>query len=164
VRRFNYFDYHSADPRGRPKPWLGIPDQQQARQVDQIKRMAFNPDVTVRMRGVMEKCTYCVQRIQAAKIRAKAEHAQGHRPDEQIIDGEIVTACQGACPTQAIVFGDLNDRNSRVYQAQHNPRTYVMLEELNLRVRTKYLAKLRNPADDSPAHDAKPPHANGEPT
>jgi molybdopterin-containing oxidoreductase family iron-sulfur binding subunit len=145
VRRFNYFDFHATDPRGKAKPWIAMPDQQ-LQQVDPLKRMVFNPDVTVRMRGVMEKCTYCVQRIQAAKIAAKLEYADGARPDDRVHDGQVVTACQGACPTQAIVFGDRNDPASRVSQAHSSPRAYVMLEQLNLRVRTHYLAKLRNPA------------------
>lgn len=160
VRRFNYLDYQSSDPRGPAKPYLGMPDQQQNQQVDPIKRMVFNPDVTVRMRGVMEKCTYCTQRLQSAKIRAKVEHAQGLRPDAHVQDHEVVTACQGACPTQAIVFGNLNDPKGAVAQAHHNARAYEMLAVLNLRTRTHYLAKLRNPADKSaPAGLAVPGHS-----
>jgi molybdopterin-containing oxidoreductase family iron-sulfur binding subunit len=155
VRRFNYFDFHSKDPRGRAKPYVGIPDQQQLEKVDPIKRMAMNPDVTVRMRGVMEKCTYCTQRLQSAKIRAKTEHAQGRRPDGVVHDGEAVTACQGACPTQAIIFGDLNDPSSLVAQAHQNGRCYTMLEELNLRTRTRYLGKLRNPVNEAVTDETK---------
>jgi molybdopterin-containing oxidoreductase family iron-sulfur binding subunit len=139
VRRFNYADFHSQDPRGTIlKPWLGMPDTQQQETVDRIKRMVFNPDVTVRMRGVMEKCTYCVQRIHEAQT---AKRNRG----ESVQDGDILTACQQTCPTQAIVFGDLNDPNSKVSQLQRNNRAYGLLDELNTRPRTKYLAKVSNP-------------------
>jgi molybdopterin-containing oxidoreductase family iron-sulfur binding subunit len=147
VRRFNYFDFHSKDPRGAAKPWLNMPDMQQQKSIDQIKQMVFNPDVTVRMRGVMEKCTYCVQRIARAKSHARLEYVQGKRPEQVVMDGEVVTACQQACPTQAIVFGDLNDANSRVSQIHKKNRAYGVLADLNTRPRTKYLAKLRNPAE-----------------
>ena len=118
VRRFNFFQY--ADYR---TPSL---------------QLLHNPDVTVRSRGVMEKCTYCVQRINAARIQAKRE-------DRLIRDGEVVTACQAACPTQAIVFGNLNDPSSRAAQLREHPLNYGLLTELNTRPRTTYLARLRNP-------------------
>ena len=141
VRRFNYLDYHSQDPRGKiPRPYLNIPDTQQKQQVDQIKRMAFNPDVTVRMRGVMEKCTYCVQRIHRANIHKR-------NLDQPLADGDIITACQQACPTQAIIFGDLNDPASNLSQLHNNPRAYPMLQLLDTRPRTRHLAKLRNTPD-----------------
>jgi molybdopterin-containing oxidoreductase family iron-sulfur binding subunit len=98
----------------------------------------FNPDVTVRFRGVMEKCTFCIQRIQNVKIKAKNAR-------RAIVDGEIRTACQQTCPTGAIVFGDLNDEGSRVKQLQNRKRSYAMLEELNVRPRLQYLARVRNP-------------------
>lgn len=122
VRRFNFFDYRAA---------LEAPGRE-------LVQLAVNPEVTVRSRGVMEKCTYCVQRIQSVKIDAKNDG----RP---IQDGEIVTACQQACPTRAIEFGDLNDRQSRVARAHESPRSYGMLAELNVKPRTKYLARIRNP-------------------
>ena len=100
-------------------------------------KLQRNPDVTVRSRGIMEKCTYCVQRINSARIQAKRE-------DREIRDGEVVTACESACPTQAITFGNLNDPNSRVAKLKASPRNYSMLAELNTRPRTTYLAQVRN--------------------
>ncbi|MEE8452187.1 MAG: TAT-variant-translocated molybdopterin oxidoreductase [Thermoguttaceae bacterium] len=124
VRRFNYFNYHKnlADP------------------ANEVTKMAYNPEVTIRSRGVMEKCTYCVQRIQAAKIEAKND-------GETVKDGAIKTACQQVCPTGAIVFGDLANRKSAVAQTieAQNGRNYAMLGELNVKPRTTYLAKIRNP-------------------
>jgi len=122
VRRFNFFNYHRDldGPSG------------------ELLKMVYNPEVTVRSRGVMEKCTYCVQRIQAAKIEAK-NRAQ------TVADGQIRTACQEACPTGAIVFGDLSDATSRVSRLHAAERAYAILAELNVRPRTWYLARIRNP-------------------
>jgi Fe-S-cluster-containing dehydrogenase component len=124
VRRFNYYRWD----------WYKEMDDPRA----QVRRLLFNPDVTVRSRGVMEKCTFCVQRIQNVKIRAKNER----RPIE---DGEITPACAQACPTGAIVFGNLNDKRSRVAALHARPRAYAMLAELNTRPRNAFLARIRNP-------------------
>jgi molybdopterin-containing oxidoreductase family iron-sulfur binding subunit len=101
-------------------------------------KLLRNPEVTVRSRGVMEKCTYCVQRISIARIEADKEN-------RAVRDGEIVTACESACPAEAIVFGDQNDPNSRVYKLKAQQRNYTILGELNARPRTTYLAAVRNP-------------------
>jgi molybdopterin-containing oxidoreductase family iron-sulfur binding subunit len=118
VRRFNFFQYADF--------------------ATQSLRQQYNPDVTVRSRGVMEKCTYCVQRIRHAEIDAETDG----RP---VADGEILTACQAACPAEAIVFGDMNDSKSAVKRAKDLPLNYGLLTELNTEPRTTYLAALRNP-------------------
>jgi molybdopterin-containing oxidoreductase family iron-sulfur binding subunit len=121
VRRFNFFNYTKDTP--------------------ELLKLAANPEVTVRSRGVMEKCTYCVQRIQSARIDAK----MAERP---LADGDIRTACQQTCPTQAITFGDIRDPESLVNQRKQNSRDYVLLAELGNKPRTSYLARIRNPHPD----------------
>jgi Fe-S-cluster-containing dehydrogenase component len=113
-----------------------------------------NPDVTVRSRGVMEKCTYCVQRINHARVAAKLE-------DREIRDGEVLTACQSACPTEAIVFGNINDPNSRVSQLKKSPLNYSLLAELNTKPRTTYLAVVRNPNTELEPTPAAAAHGEG---
>ncbi len=133
VRRFNFFDFNRGTLTDHYVPNLF------RQPVTELIEMQKNPDVTVRMRGVMEKCTYCIQRIEQTRIAAKRE---GDRP---IRDGEIQTACQQTCPTQAIVFGDLNDAESRVSKLHALPRAYGMLDpELNTKPRTQYVARVRN--------------------
>jgi molybdopterin-containing oxidoreductase family iron-sulfur binding subunit len=122
ARRFNWFQY-SRDPG--------------------TEHLMLNPDVTVRSRGVMEKCTFCVQRIQDAKIEAL-------RRGEPVRDGDIQTACQQSCPAQAIAFGDLNDPDSRVSKAARDVRGYKVLEELNVRPSVTYLKLVRQDAVASP--------------
>jgi MoCo/4Fe-4S cofactor protein with predicted Tat translocation signal len=121
VRRFNFFNLTKDTP--------------------DILKLAMNPDVTVRARGVMEKCTYCTQRINRVKIDARLA-------GRELRDGDVKTACQQACPASAIEFGDLRDRSSRVVKAKADPRNYALLDELNTKPRTTYLAKVRNPNPD----------------
>ncbi len=118
VRRFNFYLYADFET---PSLQLGR-----------------NPNVTTRSRGVMEKCTYCTQRISAARIEAKKE-------DRNIEDGEILTACQQACPSQAITFGNIKDRNSQVSKLKTSALNYGMLTDLNTKPRTTYLGRIRNP-------------------
>ena len=118
VRRFNFLNFN-----------LDIPESQ---------KMMFNPNVTLRFRGVIEKCSYCVQRIQSSKIAAKREK-------RELKDGDVVSACQQACAAQAITFGDINDPNSAVSKARATDRNYALLADVGTRPRTRFLGKIRNP-------------------
>jgi molybdopterin-containing oxidoreductase family iron-sulfur binding subunit len=126
VRRFNWFNYNE-------NPDFAINPTQ-----DDLGRMVLNPDVVVRSRGVMEKCSMCVQRVQEGKLNAK-------KAERTLIDGEIKTACQQACPTNAIIFGDLNDANSAVAKLRaEDERNYFILEEIGTKPTLSYLTKVRN--------------------
>jgi molybdopterin-containing oxidoreductase family iron-sulfur binding subunit len=116
-------------------------------------QLARNPNVTVRNRGVMEKCTYCVQRISGARIEAKKAAVAAGSEAYTIADEAIVTACEAACPTAAITFGDINNRASRVASWKSEPQNYNLLGELNTVPRTTYLARIRNPFEALSAHD-----------
>jgi molybdopterin-containing oxidoreductase family iron-sulfur binding subunit len=118
-------------------------------------KLMRNPEVTIRSRGVMEKCTYCVQRINNVRITAEREGENG--ASREIRDGEIVTACEQACPSDAIVFGNANDPNSRVSKLRAQQRNYNLLGELNARPRTTYLGAVRNPHPDLAAAEKKEP-------
>jgi molybdopterin-containing oxidoreductase family iron-sulfur binding subunit len=149
----------------QPSYYEGIVDRAKDGPNDWL-RMQFNPEVTVRARGVMEKCTFCTQRIQAAKIAtknawAKAGGTASGKPDWSIPDGTVVTACEQACPSEAIVFGDLNDPESRVAKMHRSARSYQLLEELNVKARLQYLAKVRNPALDHTACEHGHDHDHG---
>ena len=134
VRRFNFLLYQDWD-------------------TPQYK-LIRNPEVSIRSRGVMEKCTYCTQRIAAARIEAEKDA-------RKIADGEILTACQSACPTNAFVFGDLNDENSRVSKMKKDHRNYILLNELNTQPRTTYLAGLKNQNKEMPDYKAPKPDDHG---
>ncbi|MBI4749215.1 MAG: TAT-variant-translocated molybdopterin oxidoreductase [Acidobacteria bacterium] len=129
VRRFNFLAYSDYDTP--------------------VLKLGRNPNVTVRSRGVMEKCTFCVQRVNAARIEAE-------KRGTPVEDGEIVTACQGACPAEAIVFGNINDPHSKVSKLKEEPTNYDLLAEINVRPRTSYLATVRNVNKDIPKTADKP--------
>jgi molybdopterin-containing oxidoreductase family iron-sulfur binding subunit len=111
-------------------------------------KLMRNPEVSIRSRGVMEKCTYCTQRISAARIEAEKD-------GRKVRDGEVLTACQQACPTDAIIFGDISDPNSKVAKSKKDHRDYKLLNELNTQPRTTYLSALKNQNKEMP--DYKPP-------
>jgi MoCo/4Fe-4S cofactor protein with predicted Tat translocation signal len=153
VRRFNYFDYNQR-PVGKRKivGALSIYEEYFAplttKGAPDIIKMQKNPNVTVRMRGVMEKCTFCVQRIEEAKIAAIA--LAGASADKRIPRDSFTTACAQACPTGAIVFGDIKDPESRVSKLKQQDRNYRLLDYLNIGARTSYLARIRNPNPKMP--------------
>ncbi len=163
VRRFNFFDWNKRKNDELYQGPLGSTN-------DSLPAMGKNPDVTVRMRGVMEKCTYCTQRIQESKIRTKVEAQRNaslksgkdgkdlvlEPEDLKVRDGAIKTACQQVCPTDAIVFGDISDPDSEVSKLKNNPRDYSVLGYLSTRPRTTFLAKVRNPNPRMPDHFASP--------
>jgi molybdopterin-containing oxidoreductase family iron-sulfur binding subunit len=151
VRRFNFFDYNIGDFKYEEGTRHELYKPALMREpMGEPGKMQKNPDVTVRMRGVMEKCTYCVQRIERVRITAKREG------DRKIDDGEIKTACQQSCPTHAIVFGDLNNPESEVSKLHALSRTYSMLDEvLNTKPRTQYIANVRNPKPEAAGEGAK---------
>ncbi|GAB5561131.1 MAG: TAT-variant-translocated molybdopterin oxidoreductase [Synoicihabitans sp.] len=137
VRRFNFFDWND---RSLDQLYMGPAGD---KGMPELVKMAKNPDVTVRMRGVMEKCTYCVQRIQQAKIAQKGKARDS--ADVEVPDGTIKVACQQVCPVDAIEFGNIKDPNSAVSKAKAREQDYALLGYLNIRPRTTYLGKLRNP-------------------
>jgi molybdopterin-containing oxidoreductase family iron-sulfur binding subunit len=166
VRRFNYFDYNKRDlnrlyetplnpmnkrPEGGSEflSWFSSPESGNKPSNDwELLKLVKNPDVSVRMRGVMEKCTFCTQRIEGAKIAQKVKAKESG--DVVVPDGAFTTACAQACPTQAIVFGNIADPNSRVSKEKSNPRTYSVLEFLLTKPRLTYLARVRNPNPTMP--------------
>ncbi len=147
VRRFNWYDYQSADSFYEDTVFAN--DEYSLR--NDLSSMVLNPDVTVRSRGVIEKCSFCVQRIQAGKLEAKKE---GRR----LKDGDVISACQQACPADAIVFGDMNDKESEVYKLKHTPRAYQVLEEIHVLPSVSYLTKIRNVEEDVIGFTDKPGH------
>jgi molybdopterin-containing oxidoreductase family iron-sulfur binding subunit len=151
VRRFNFFDYNE---RALDSLYLG---QLADFGMPELVKLAKNPEVTVRMRGVMEKCTYCIQRIQNGKIRHKVKSAQAGRPGDVVVpDGTIKVACQQVCPVDAIEFGNILDPESAVSKAKVREQDYALLGYLNIRPRTTYLGKLRNPNPQMPDYKALP--------
>ncbi len=154
VRRFNWADYNGAD--SFPDNQEGIISEATADLEDDLTRMVLNPDVTVRARGVMEKCSFCVQRLQEGKLNAKKE-------DRTLRDLEVKTACMQACPTRAIMFGNVNDPNSQITQLrqrEQKERKYYVLEELHVLSNVNYLVKVRN--TDRPVGNLEEEHEGAD--
>jgi len=154
VRRFNFFNYND---RPLDKIDTGLPAFGKSELylgplapwgMAEISKLQKNPNVTVRSRGVMEKCTYCVQRIETAKIAQRVK--AGVTGDLTLPTDSVQSACQQACPAEAIVFGDIKDPQSRVSRLNQLPQNYHLLEYLNLQTRTAYLARIRNPNPKMP--------------
>jgi molybdopterin-containing oxidoreductase family iron-sulfur binding subunit len=139
VRRFNFFDYNK---RPLAELYKGPLAKRPQDELDLVK-LVKNPDVSIRMRGVMEKCTFCLQRIESAKISQKVK--AGASGDVVVPDGTFTTACAQACPADAIVFGNIADANSRVSKLKEQERDYAVLEFLSTKPRLTYLARVRNP-------------------
>src|SRR5450432_2726522 len=146
VRRFNWEDYTGADsfPNNQDEQGVGKLNESVLMMNDDLTRMVLNPDVTVRSRGVMEKCSFCVQRLQDGKLKAKKEN-------RVLNDGDVKTACQQGCPTQAIQFGNINNSKSAIVKARQDneQRLYHVLEELHVLPNITYLAKVRNPESEA---------------
>lgn len=142
VRRFNWLDYTAADLWPINEPDLGMKSEKDGipYAADNLTRMVLNPDVTVRSRGVIEKCSFCIQRIQEGKVRAKLEERLLH-------DGDVKTACQSACPTGAITFGDFNNETGDLTERLKSPLNYIVLEEVNIRSAVNYQARIINKAE-----------------
>jgi molybdopterin-containing oxidoreductase family iron-sulfur binding subunit len=143
VRRFNFFDFNERQ-KDKYFRWNLINEKGMA---DTLK-MSKNPNVTVRMRGVMEKCTFCVQRIQEAKIAAKVKAKDTDKV--QVPTDSFQSACQQACPTNAIVYGNLKDKNSAVVKTKDNPRDYRLFDYIGVNARVSYLARVMNPNPKMP--------------
>jgi molybdopterin-containing oxidoreductase family iron-sulfur binding subunit len=201
VRRYNWFDYgvtkfnggyafdEVIDPIGKHIPGQeGITGSQKHNSInpnlipprlraklDEISKMKMNPDVTVRSRGVMEKCTYCIQRINQAKIECKLADIKDGEGNYVVPDGFFQVACQQACPSNAIIFGDILDKQSKVHTSRANARSYALLGYLNTRPRTSHMLRVMNPNPeilkvrdperfkhmDSPFHGAPHPADHG---
>jgi molybdopterin-containing oxidoreductase family iron-sulfur binding subunit len=135
VRRFNWLDYTTADLF--PGNQVDVNNEKVPFGADNLTRMVLNPDVTVRSRGVIEKCSFCVQRIQEGKLTAKKEGRGLH-------DSDVRTACQTSCPTGAITFGDMNNKNGELYEKFESPLNMIVLEEVNVRPSVQYTMKINN--------------------